>query len=58
VIGDIGSDIEAAEAAGARSVLVPTRQTRPEEILQAPTTAPDLCSAVDQVLDQLPGRRR
>jgi histidinol-phosphate phosphatase family protein len=58
VIGDIGSDIEAAEAAGARSVLVPTRQTRPEEILQAPTTAPDLRSAVDQVLEQLPGRRR
>jgi histidinol-phosphate phosphatase family protein len=58
VIGDIGSDVEAAEAAGARSVLVPTRQTRPEEILQAPTTAPDLRSAVNQVLDQLSGRRR
>jgi histidinol-phosphate phosphatase family protein len=58
VIGDIGSDLAAAEAAGARSVLVPTRQTRAEEIRTAPATAPDLRSAVDQVLDQLPGARR
>jgi histidinol-phosphate phosphatase family protein len=58
VIGDIGSDVAAAEAAGARSVLVPTLQTRTEEILAAPVTAPDLESAVDQVLTQLRGGRR
>ncbi|WBQ08305.1 HAD-IIIA family hydrolase [Kribbella sp. CA-293567] len=58
VIGDIGSDVAAAQAAGARSVLVPTQQTRHEEILNAPVTAPDLEAAVDQVLSQLPGGRR
>jgi histidinol-phosphate phosphatase family protein len=31
VVGDIGADITAARAAGARSVLVPTHETRPEE---------------------------
>jgi histidinol-phosphate phosphatase family protein len=31
VVGDIGSDVAAARAAGARSVLIPTPQTRPEE---------------------------
>ncbi|MFL6056832.1 MAG: HAD-IIIA family hydrolase [Actinoallomurus sp.] len=31
VVGDIGGDIAAARAAGARSVLIPTPQTRPEE---------------------------
>jgi HAD superfamily hydrolase (TIGR01662 family) len=52
VIGDIGSDVDAAEAAGARSVLVPNRKTRPEEILAAPATAPDLEKAVDYVLER------
>ncbi|HET8643805.1 MAG TPA: HAD-IIIA family hydrolase, partial [Pseudonocardiaceae bacterium] len=32
VVGDIGADVAAAEAAGARSVLVPTQLTRPQEI--------------------------
>ncbi|MEV5711915.1 HAD-IIIA family hydrolase [Actinoallomurus sp. NPDC052274] len=31
VVGDIGGDVAAARAAGARSVLIPTPQTRPEE---------------------------
>ena len=31
VIGDIGADAGAAYAAGARAILVPTPQTRPEE---------------------------
>jgi D-glycero-D-manno-heptose 1,7-bisphosphate phosphatase len=35
VIGDIGSDVEAALAAGARAVLVPTPVTRPEEVAHA-----------------------
>ncbi|WP_112238693.1 HAD-IIIA family hydrolase [Kribbella monticola] len=50
VIGDIAADLAAAEAAGARSVLVPNRQTRTDEILAARTTAPDLAAAVDHVL--------
>jgi len=35
VIGDIGADVGAALAAGARAVLVPTPVTRPEEIAHA-----------------------
>jgi histidinol-phosphate phosphatase family protein len=57
VIGDIGADVEAAEAAGARSVLVPNGRTRNEEILAAPVTAPDLNTAVEHVLAGQPGRR-
>jgi histidinol-phosphate phosphatase family protein len=54
VVGDIGADVEAARAAGARAVLVPTEHTRPEEIAAAPETVPDLGSAVDLLLG---GRR-
>jgi len=54
VVGDIGADVEAARAAGARGVLVPTRRTRREEVAAAPEVAPDLASAVDLLLD---GRR-
>jgi HAD superfamily hydrolase (TIGR01662 family) len=50
VIGDIGADAEAARAAGARSVLVPTPVTRPEEVAAAPVVASDLGRAVDIVL--------
>ncbi|SHF29797.1 D-glycero-alpha-D-manno-heptose-1,7-bisphosphate 7-phosphatase [Streptoalloteichus hindustanus] len=50
VIGDIGSDVDAARAAGARGVLVPTPVTRPAEVLAAPMTAPDLLTAVLLVL--------
>jgi len=53
VIGDIGSDVEAATAAGARAVLVPTSATRSEEIRSAPVVAPDLGRAVDLVLGGL-----
>jgi histidinol-phosphate phosphatase family protein len=51
VIGDIGADVEAARAAGARGVLVPTAATRPEEIAAAPAVAPDLAGALDLVLE-------
>lgn len=44
VIGDIGADVQAALAAGARAVLVPTAVTRAEEIEQARETA---CVASD-----------
>jgi HAD superfamily hydrolase (TIGR01662 family) len=50
VVGDIGADVEAAAAAGARGVLVPTEQTRPEEIAAAPNVATDLAAAVRHVL--------
>ncbi|GAA1650455.1 HAD-IIIA family hydrolase [Kribbella alba] len=53
VIGDIGSDVQAAQAAGARSVLVPNGATRAEEIAAAPVVAPDLGAAVDRVLGGL-----
>ncbi|MFD1214855.1 D-glycero-alpha-D-manno-heptose-1,7-bisphosphate 7-phosphatase, partial [Arthrobacter sp. GCM10027362] len=38
-IGDIGADVQAALAAGAATVLVPTPVTRPEEIAAAPAVA-------------------
>lgn len=50
VIGDIGSDVAAARAAGARAVLVPTEVTRAEEVAAAPVVATSLTDAVDRVL--------
>jgi D-glycero-D-manno-heptose 1,7-bisphosphate phosphatase len=52
VIGDIGADMAAAEAAGARAVLVPTPVTRPEETAAAPLVARDLAGAVALLLDR------
>ncbi|EYT56336.1 haloacid dehalogenase [Leucobacter sp. UCD-THU] len=46
MIGDIGADIEAARAAGARAVLVPTPQTLPEEVAAAPLVARTVREAV------------
>jgi D-glycero-D-manno-heptose 1,7-bisphosphate phosphatase len=50
MIGDILADVQAARAAGARGVLVPTPRTRPEEVAAATEVAPDLLSAVRMVL--------
>ncbi|MEU0219155.1 HAD family hydrolase [Streptomyces sp. NPDC006265] len=50
VIGDIGADVQAARQAGALGVLVPTAQTRPEEIAAAEHVARDLFTAVRAVL--------
>ncbi|MFF8606641.1 D-glycero-alpha-D-manno-heptose-1,7-bisphosphate 7-phosphatase [Streptomyces sp. NPDC015346] len=50
VVGDIGSDVEAARAAGARGVLVPTRTTLPHEVDAAPETATDLPAMVRMIL--------
>jgi histidinol-phosphate phosphatase family protein len=50
VIGDIGVDVQAAAAAGARSILVPTPRTRAAEIRAARQVAPDLLSAIDLLL--------
>lgn len=51
VIGDIGADVEAAAAAGARCVLVPTERTRPEEVAAAPVVASSLIEAVELALE-------
>lgn len=50
VIGDIGGDVAAAEAAGARGILVPTAETRREEVVNAAVVARDLSTAVDRLL--------
>ena len=50
VVGDIGADVEAARAAGACAVMVPTARTRAEEVAAAPHVATDLESAVDLLL--------
>ncbi|KNB54069.1 HAD-IIIA family hydrolase [Streptomyces caatingaensis] len=50
VVGDIGSDVEAAAAAGALGVLVPNRVTRADEVRRAHRVAPDLPAAVRMLL--------
>ena len=50
VIGDIGADVEAAHAAGASAVLVPTPRTLAEEVAAAPAVAPNLLGAVSLLL--------
>ncbi|WP_295657250.1 HAD-IIIA family hydrolase [uncultured Nocardioides sp.] len=50
VVGDIGSDVEAAAAAGAVGILVPTPRTRHEEVRAAPRTARSISGAVDMLL--------
>jgi phosphoglycolate phosphatase-like HAD superfamily hydrolase len=54
VVGDIGADVEAARAAGARAVLVPTPRTLAAEVRAAPEVAPDLEAAVDRLLGARP----
>jgi HAD superfamily hydrolase (TIGR01662 family) len=54
VVGDIGADVRAARAAGARAVLVPTAHTRPDEVENAPLVARDLAEAVRLVLEEPP----
>lgn len=50
VIGDIGADVGAAQAAGAWGILIPTDRTRFEEVAAAAWTAPSFDAAVDHVL--------
>jgi histidinol-phosphate phosphatase family protein len=49
VIGDIGADIAAAQAAGAVGALVPTARTRREEVRSAPIVLPDLAAVLNLV---------
>jgi histidinol-phosphate phosphatase family protein len=51
VIGDVGADADAACAAGARAILVPTAATLPGEAAGVPA-APDLAAAVAAVLGE------
>jgi histidinol-phosphate phosphatase family protein len=50
LIGDIGADVEAARAAGARPVLVPNDRTQADEVAAAPETAATLEEAVELLL--------
>jgi histidinol-phosphate phosphatase family protein len=55
VVGDIGADVQAALAAGASAVLVPTAVTRPDEVAWArrvAEVAETLEQGVGAVLDQ------
>lgn len=58
VIGDIGADIAAARSAGARAVLVPTPQTRAEEIAAAPLLAATVRGALELLLPAMVEVRR
>jgi HAD superfamily hydrolase (TIGR01662 family) len=51
VVGDIGADVRAAQAAGARGVLVPTERTLREEVDAAPEVARDLPEAIGRLLE-------
>jgi HAD superfamily hydrolase (TIGR01662 family) len=50
VVGDVGADVEAATAAGAVGILVPTPVTRRSEVAAAGRRADTLAAAVDDVL--------
>ncbi|KQQ04094.1 MULTISPECIES: HAD-IIIA family hydrolase [unclassified Rathayibacter] len=54
VIGDIGADVGAAAAAGARGVLVPTPITLDAEVAAAPLQAATLLEAVELLLAMQP----
>jgi D-glycero-D-manno-heptose 1,7-bisphosphate phosphatase len=56
VVGDIGADVEAAAAAGAVPVLVPTAVTRLEEVAAAPVVRADLVDAVWHLLEPVGAR--
>jgi len=50
LVGDIGADVEAALAAGARGILVPTTATETGELAAAPVVCRDLGTAVAHLL--------
>jgi histidinol-phosphate phosphatase family protein len=50
MIGDIGADVQAAQAAGAAAILVPTERTEPEDVRRAPRVAATIEAAVDALL--------
>lgn len=50
VIGDVAADVQAAQAAGAVAVLVPTPRTEPEDVRMAPLTAASIEAAVERLI--------
>jgi histidinol-phosphate phosphatase family protein len=50
LVGDIGADVDAARAAGAQGVLVPTAATETAELAAAPVVCRDLGTAVAYLL--------
>jgi histidinol-phosphate phosphatase family protein len=50
MVGDIGADVAAGQAAGVRSILVPTAMTRRCETAAMPEVARDLAEAVATLL--------
>lgn len=50
VVGDTGSDVAAAQAAGARAVLVPNDATRVEEVASAPVVCASVAESVRRIL--------
>jgi histidinol-phosphate phosphatase family protein len=50
MVGDIGADVAAAQAVGARAVIVPTPRTLRDEIAAAPERADSLTEAIDLLL--------
>jgi histidinol-phosphate phosphatase family protein len=47
VIGDIAADVQAAQAAGAAAILVPTERTEAEDLRRSPRVAATIEAAVD-----------
>lgn len=54
VVGDIGTDVQAAAAANACGILVPTPATRREEIAASPIVCANLLQAVRFALSPMP----
>jgi HAD superfamily hydrolase (TIGR01662 family) len=50
VIGDIAADVQAAQAAGAAAILVPTERTEAEDVRRSPRVAATIEAAVDLLL--------
>jgi histidinol-phosphate phosphatase family protein len=50
VIGDVGADVDAAAAAGAAGILVPTPVTRKSEVAAATHAVASLAAGVEDVL--------
>lgn len=50
VLGDIQADMDAARAAGAWNILVPTQVTRVDEVWSEEELAADLGTAADRVV--------
>ncbi len=54
VIGDVAADVQAAQAAGAAAVLVPTPRTEPEDVRMAPRVAASIEAAVELLVGEAP----